>query len=469
MGKQMPKLDDPNIKLKQAKPFKRQHLRPWDDPINFVPTSFSEEQEKNNNNNFDEPIGKPIGKQLVNPLVNNNMPIGKQLVNPLVNNFLPIGKQENIIDNSLVNNKITIGKPIGKQKPNGLPAKLEKQEIDYKGGFNIIKQLGGLQKKALLYIVDDCKTEGTLHTSPITNEFLRNLLNTDMYSVKTTIYRLVNKGLIGRMEGKRGNGGYSIFYITETVRNIVLEINRQLDLYNKLSFCLRDNNDPIGKPLVNALVNPLVNTPNVVSSNVNNNITTTNLPEDFKQIDFSSLSEYGMDESHIIQIYREYLKKPELSLSAEIVQNSINALAFDLKHNNVAESFKQSPTVVLTALLKKGQPYSSKTPDKVLSPREEAMREYMLAQEKKNLKTLELETQTKDFAQQEWLNNLSEQQLSDFNQHNERRPEGMPEKVFEISRRKKALALAKEYFNALIWPTKQKEILSLNINEQNKN
>lgn len=468
MGKQMPKLDDPNIKLKQAKPFKRQHLRPWDDPINFIPTKLSEEQKKNNNNNLDEPIGKPIGKQLVNPLVNNNALIGKQLANPLVNNLLPIGKQENIIDNPLVNNKITIGKPIGKQKSNGFSVELENQGISYKGGINVIKQLGGLQKKALLYIVDDCKTEGTLHTSPITNEFLRNLLNTDINSVKTTIYRLVNKGLIGRMEGKRGNGGYSVFYITETVRNIVLEINRQLDLYNKLSFCSRDNKEPIGKPLVNALVNPLVNPFNIVSSNINN-ITTTNLPEDFKQIDLSSLSGYGLDESHIIQIYREYSKKPELSLSAEIIQNSIYALAFDLKHNNVAENFKQSPVVLLTALLKKGQPYSSKTPEKVLAPREEAMQEYALAQKKKNLKILELEIQTKDLAQQEWLNNLSEQELLGFNQNNEPRPDGMPEKVFEVSRRKKALALAKEYFDTIIWPTRQKQISGSNINEQNKN
>ena len=37
----------------------------------------------------------------------------------------------------------------------------------------------------------------------------------------------------------------------------------------------------------------------------------------------------------IIQIFREYEKKPELTLSAEIIQDSINALAFDLKHNNI--------------------------------------------------------------------------------------------------------------------------------------
>ena len=88
------------------------------------------------------------------------------------------------------------------------------------------------------------------------------------------------------------------------------------------------------------------------------------------------------------------------------------------------------------------------------------MQEYLQAQQKKNLKILEIETQTKDFAQQEWLNSLSERELSDFNQSNESRPDGMSEKIFEISRRKKALAQAKEYFNTIIWPTRQKEILA---------
>jgi hypothetical protein len=190
------------------------------------------------------------------------------------------------------------------------------------------------------------------------------------------------------------------------------------------------------------------------------------LPEDFKQIDFSCLTDFGFDESHLIQIYREYSKKPEISLSVEIIQNSIYALAFDLKHNKVGENFKQSPVVILTALLKKGQPYSSKTPDKVLSPREEAMQEYLQAQQKKNLKILEIETQTKDSAQQEWLNSLSEQELLGFNQSNELRPDGMPEKIFEISRRKKALAHAKEYFNTIIWPTRQKEIFSTDFDKK---
>ena len=198
----------------------------------------------------------------------------------------------------------------------------------------------------------------------------------------------------------------------------------------------------------------------ITKGTVSNSMSTM-LPEDLKNIDYSALEEIGFDESHIIQIYREYMKKPELSLSVDIIQDSINALAFDLKHNNVAKNLKHHPVVFLTCLLKRGQPYSSKTPEKVLTPKEEAMIEYLLAQEQKNAKILELERKAKSFALQEWLNALSEEDLLSFNEDGDNiRPEGMPEKIHQVSKKKKALANAKEYFDNIVWPTKCKEILN---------
>lgn len=200
--------------------------------------------------------------------------------------------------------------------------------------------------------------------------------------------------------------------------------------------------------------------PTVVSSNINK---TTTIPLEFKQIDLTPLAKEGFDESHIIQIYREYSQKPEIALPTEIIQNSINALAFDLKHNHVAGNFKNTPAVVLLSLLKKGQPYSSKTPDKVLSPQEEAMQEYLLSQEKKQQKIIEIEAKAKELALQEWLNLLPEEELLNFNQ--DLRPEGMPEKLYQLSRRKKALELAKDYFSTILWPKKFKLILANNPTE----
>jgi len=300
----------------------------------------------------------------------------------------------------------------------------------------------GKELDLLLFLCDVCIKTCSLKTTEITTKTLNSYLGVNSNRLRNIVLRITKKNLIKIVaQNCSSAGAYRIFEFSKNV-------------YDKLLLKLTDSK--LSAQSKEALAEALAEA-DVVSSYINN---TTNIPENFKQIDFSPLIDFGFDESHIIQIYREYTKKPELSLSADIIQNSIYALAFDLKHNNVAESFKHSPTVVLTALLKKGQPYSSKTPEKVLTPREEAMQEYTSAQKKKNLKILEIETHTKELAQQEWLNNLLDEELLEFNQNCDSCPKGMPIKIFEISKRKKSLALAKEYFDTIIWPTKQKQILN---------
>ena len=239
-----------------------------------------------------------------------------------------------------------------------------------------------------------------------------------------------------------------------------LELNRQEQLCDKLSNIAILDKVTIGKQLDNELDNNRVTTrettSHVVSSSYIN--TTTYIPTEFEKIDFFPLSDIGFDESHIIQIYREHKKNPELSLSVEIIQNSINAFAFDLKHNKIAGTFKNSPAVVLTSLLKKGQPYSSKTPEKVLTPQEEAMQEYLLAQEKKQQKITEIKIKAREIALQGWLDSLSEEELLNFNQ--ELRPDGIPDRIYQKSRRKKAEELAKDYFDTVLWPKQLKQILN---------
>ena len=300
----------------------------------------------------------------------------------------------------------------------------------------------GKELDLLLFLCDVCIKTCSLKTTEITTKTLNSYLGVNSNRLRNIVSRITKKNLIKIVaQNCSSAGAYRIFEFSKNV-------------YDKLLLKLTDSK--LSAQSKEALAEALAEA-DVVSSYINN---TTNIPENFKQIDFSPLIDFGFDESHIIQIYREYTKKPEISLSADIIQNSIYALAFDLKHNNVAESFKYSPTVVLTALLKKGQPYSSKTPEKVLTPREEAMQEYASAQKKKNLKILEIETQTKELAQQEWLNSLLDEELLEFNQNCDPCPEGMPIKIFEISKRKKSLALAKEYFDTVIWSTKQKQILN---------
>ena len=452
----MPKLNNPEIKIKKTKNFKRPKIRPWDDPDNFLPKKLFKKRIKFATSKQLDNNKTTIGKQLDN----NKTTIGKQLDN----NKITIGKQ-------LDNNKITIGKQLDNELDNNwitaikqtiepIQQEFKPLNIGYEKTLKAIKKLFGLQKKAFLFIVENCRSTGTLCSNQITNETFRKVLNTDVYSVKTTIYRLVKKEFLKRIEGKKGIGGYTIFSINESILDATLELNRQEQLCDKLSNIAILDKVTIGKQLDNELDNNRVTTrettSHVVSSSYIN--TTTYIPTEFEKIDFFPLSDIGFDESHIIQIYREHKKNPELSLSPEIIQNSINAFAFDLKHNKIAGTFKNSPAVVLTSLLKKGQPYSSKTPEKVLTPQEEAMQEYLLAQEKKQQKIIEIKIKAREIALQGWLDSLSEEELLNFNQ--ELRPDGIPDRIYQKSRRKKAEELAKDYFDAVLWPKQLKQILN---------
>ncbi len=335
------------------------------------------------------------------------------------------------------------------------PTTLSTTKLQQTNNYSAIKasfsSLVGLQRAIIVFIYNECKIARSKITESLTLEHISMALKASKGCIKTTIQRLEAKGFIERVVFKNGRGGWSKYAIPDLLFQELL----QYESNNKLA----TNRQQIGNNQTTQLATQLTTEGSVDSSNYIKNTTTT-LPEAFKQIDCSPLVEIGFDESHIIQIHREYIQKPELSLSAEIIQNSINALAFDLKHNNIANTFKRPTIVVFISLLKQGKPYSSVTPEKCLSPREEAMKEYLLAQEKKNLKTLEVEIKAKELALQEWICNLTDETLLEFNQDNESCPNGMPEKLYQLSRRKKALALAKEYFDAVIWPKERKKVLS---------
>ena len=315
--------------------------------------------------------------------------------------------------------------------------------------LNIIHSISGIKKKILFFIVNLCLDHEDLTTLPINCRELSKAINEKYNSTKQTINRLKKDCLIKSVKNKNGRGGFACFRITELIKIHVLE-------YQKTYLAPKS----IITETVYKRDTKRYTDEHVVSSYINN---TTNIPKIFKQIDYSPLRDFGFDESHIIQIYREHTKNPELALSAEIIQNSINALAYDLKHNDVAGSFKHSPTVVLTALLKKGQPYSSKTPHKVLSPREEAMQEYIAAQEKRHHQIQELENKTKEFELQEWLKSLPEQELATFVPQDPC-PQGMPDKVYQTLRRKKAQVAAQEYFLTIVWPQKLNQLEALKRN-----
>jgi len=433
----MPRLDDPKIKLKTGKPFKRKGLRPWDNPDEFKPSMLSHEKIQNELATNKEPISKQ--------LVNNKETIGKQLVNnedviskQLVNRDQPISKQ-------LVNNKETIGKQID-------PV-ISKQLVNKKGAFSEdldeTKKLSGLQKKLLSYIVEDCASRGLLYTTQITNEALRSILNTDAHSVKTTVQRLINKKIINRQDGKRGKGGYTIFAINESVRNAAIELHRQLS---------------ISKQLVNANSKQLVNnweTNRFLSSSSNNINTTTDLgtnpgeemSADWQTVDFSVLADIGFNKTHLAQLYKAGTQDPK------IVQDSIYHFAFDLKHNGKKSGIKGDVLNFFMGIISK-RAYTA--PTNYINPDVEAMNAYIKTKEQEQKQKEELELKTQDLEFNHWHETLSDEEINQL-VSSDTKTAGIPKQLQQTLK----MNQLKKHFKNFVWPDVKRRILTSTPNWKN--
>ena len=407
--------------LKNRKPFSKTAYRAW----NFSSES-NDEIESNVNNNTNEE------KSISNNIKNNSQ---------IIETSLPRNEQQGV-SKALARRQQGVSKALATQQQ-GVSNPVSKNNATME--LSLVIPATGKELKLLLFLHQLCVNNCSLTTAEVETKNLNDFLGINSNRLRNIVLRLSKKKLIKVvMQNCSKDSAYRIFEFSK-------------EIYDKLLCKVASINS--NNQSAQALAIPLANQ-TVCSSYIN---TTTYLPEEMQQIDYSPLTGCGFDESHIIQIYREHTKNPELALSAEIIQNSINALAYDLKHNDVANTFKNSPAVVLTSLLKKGQPYSSKTPHKVLSPREEAMQEYIAAQEKRHHQIQELENKTKEFELLEWLKSLPEEELATFVPQ-DFCPQGMPEKVYQTSRRKKAQASAQEYFLTMVWPQKLNQLEALKQN-----
>ena len=419
----MPIIKDFQSKQKDFKPIKH---TPWD-------TS------PGNNNDA------PLSPKMVSPSTNKN---------PVQTRFKPSSKPPQNQD-KLESNPVQVALEHGSkpESKTGCPPTLHQEITDSSGpgekGENleeIILSLTGAQKKIFLYMVDLCNQSKSSNFVNIYTTELSKMLSIPRETIRTSLRRLTEKRLIKRLKFKQGLGGFVCFEIDEQAKYCCLEAQK-----NELLQMVKTGSQTSSQT---GLLS------DVVSSSYLNTTTTNTLSGELEQIDCTPLSEVGFNRSHLIQVHREHQKKPENSLPVEIIQDSINALAYDIKHNNIAERFNSSPAVVLTALLKKGMPYSSKTPEKVLSPKEEAMQAYLLCKEKKIQQSTEIEQRAKEVALTEWINNLQEEELLQFNPDKiDDQQTGIGARFAKIGFRKKAVTNAKEYFEEVVWPDEKKKII----------
>lgn len=322
-------------------------------------------------------------------------------------------------------------------KPRTEVETIGRQKGDNRETNHQFSSLVGLQKALVIFIYNECKMERAKITKSLSLEYISSAINAPYSSVKKTLQRLQSKQFIKRGEFKVGRGGWSKYLLSETAFREVLQYETG------------DKRETIGRQLGDKLESqPRTSAPVVSSSYIN---TTTN---NLEGIDFSSLAGIGFSQSHLLQIDREYQINPNVALPKDTIQESIEALAFDLKHNKDKLRFKNDPVTVLISLLRQGKPYSSVTPGKFKTPRQEALDLYL--SEKEQREKLEHQTieRIKNLEYEKWLNGLEEDELLGLYPESEIQ-EGLPAKIRKTVWRKKALEMAKDYFNAEIWPSRK--------------
>lgn len=291
-----------------------------------------------------------------------------------------------------------------------------------------ISMLTGLQRAMLFLVYNECQNSRSKVTEPLTLEYIEKALKISIGSIKTTIKRLIEKGILNRAEFKIGRGGWVKYELPDNIYREMLQLETEHKLYiNRAQIGHKPNTQPDTQ-----------SDTNLSSSSLYNNITTTKspkteLPEEWAVIDFSSLTHIGFSSTQLKQLCFDNLNTPE------IVQDSINQFSYTLANDPEAKNFRD-PKSVLMGTLRRGGHWTAKN---YISPKEQAMRELLEQKRAERERLDELQNSLIDIEFKNWLDRLTEAK------RNELLP---PSGLMKLSAQTKEANL-KAYFKENVWPT----------------
>jgi hypothetical protein len=304
-----------------------------------------------------------------------------------------------------------------------------------------------LQKKVVFFVGKNCIDNGTFFTDPLTIEDLEDGIKSDGNSIKCAIFRLIEKGFFKREFGKRGKGGYSIFAISQLLKDVIYYEENWSE--NKLFKPAEKNQLDIKNSKLTKYIYNYINKNNNI--NIYNNLTTTNFDINtgksleyarwgaWELVDITPLERIEFSMVHVRQIFDQG------KLTCKDLQDSIYAFAFDLDNNLRSKVFKVGPLSYFMGILKRGLVYAY--PDGYDSPLEKALEEYIHRQEEIQRKRGERLEEALELSFVNWERSLSEDEVCKI----------LPEKNFRDNYPEIRKSCLKDYFKKHIWPERMKE------------
>lgn len=458
------------LKERNEKKFTKKPFRPWD--LSGSGASLSKDHSAEqitlsdkaileiNDITDDETIIKTQSKQK-----NNNSSLGNIKDNNKISNIyltdthLENNKEPNEypIDISIGNNENTKGYLLDNSQDNIqisktklLPKKitLDDQKISPEVGGNLtsldiskidlfssdleqeIIRLSGKQKIIFDMIIEICSTRNCLETGPVQTASLAMVAKTTIGTTKTTLKRLIDKGLVIRYPGKNAKGGYINLGITNQILELVESIknNSKSNLFASDIILAHRYQKDISQ--------------DIYSSNSINNITTTNninrkvesIPTEWESINFDPLSHIGFSKTQIKQMVDKN--------DPDIVQQSIYHFAFGLEHNPKVKKYLE-PLNVLMGVLRKGQGWIEA---EFRSAAEIAQEKFLEVKKAEIVRKKALEDEAFKMALSEWEEGISE----------EVRKKLTEKKNGDLT---PPTAMISKYFRENVWPNKKDEYI----------
>lgn len=292
-------------------------------------------------------------------------------------------------------------------------------KIGLEQGLNRVKDLRGNPLKVMLSLINNISPDSLEVTERLSVADIAKTANISKESVKTALKFLTKNEIITRLYSQTGLHGWTQYKI----KKIFI--------------------DDAAKQGLNRVGTEGISS----SSNLNTTTNNTEIVEHqsmiLETVDIAPLKGIGFTNHHLRQVLSQN------KLSIEVIQDSINAYAFDLENNQKANSInKTTPLNYFLQTLLKGNPYNP--PANYETAEDKAMR--LFIERKKELEKVRLEREEEllKLACGEWLESLSEEEKQDL----------MSEDAKKSSVQGFKIASLRSYFKENLWSKKRTEFLA---------
>jgi predicted transcriptional regulator len=314
--------------------------------------------------------------------------------------------------------------------------------------------LSGVKRRVLISLYKLCDFSKNLETSPLSLENVAQSCNTIIDTAKKSLQRLEKEGFIKRLAFKSGRGGWTVYALNEIVyQEIRIHLNR--DHWDDIGDKLGTNRGQIEDKLGTESGTQPGTTRPYSSSYLDNtylDITTTiedaksGLPSDWESIDYSPLLPIKFGMPQVRQIFSKGM------LSADQVQASIDAFAFDLRVNQKDKAIKVDPLRYFVGILIKGGVYNA--PSNYIDPVQASLQKYAEGRKKAQEMMEESLKPIKEEEFQRWADGLSEAEHRSFVP---KETHLIPNTVAFLRAKKQKML---EHFEDCIWPPIKNAICS---------